>query len=88
MHNIIFELKQKNEALLATIEANTPLLKRQAFGGIENEPETGRKRMKTRGRRTQSQIDVENHKQDENHDQVTEKGTSQPCMASMGLRND
>lgn len=24
LHNIIFELKQKNESLLATIEANTP----------------------------------------------------------------
>jgi hypothetical protein len=77
LHNIIFELKQKNESLLATIEANTPPPKRKAFGEVQNEPEAGRKRAKTSGRRTQSQFDAANQEQDETCDQVTEKGTSQ-----------
>jgi hypothetical protein len=58
LHNTIFELKQKNEALLAKIKAETPPAKRKVFGEVENEPEGGRKTGNPRGTRNQSQRDI------------------------------
>jgi hypothetical protein len=74
LHNTIFELKQKNEALLAKLKAETPPAKRKVFAEVENEPEPRSKRRNPRGLGYQPQRDNEGQGQDENQDPQAENG--------------
>ncbi|KAF3384923.1 hypothetical protein F1880_002573 [Penicillium rolfsii] len=71
LHNTIFELKQKNETLLAKLKAETPSAKRKVFAALENELGGGKNR-KPRASRNQQLRDIEGQGQD----MEAEKGVS------------
>lgn len=73
LHNTIFELKQKNEALLAKLKAETPPAKRKVFAELENELEGGKKSGNPRSRNRPRQ-DNGGQGQDESRDSEAEKG--------------
>lgn len=73
LHNTIFELKQKNEALLAKLKAETPPAKRKVFAELENELEGGKKSGNPRSR-NQPRQDNGGQGQDESRDSEAEKG--------------
>ncbi|KAJ5881205.1 uncharacterized protein N7473_012258 [Penicillium subrubescens] len=75
LHNTIFELKQKNEALLAKVKAETPPAKRKVFAEVENELEGGKKSGNPRSR-NQPRHNNEGQGQDESRDSEPEKGVS------------
>lgn len=64
LHNAIFELKQKNEALLAKLKAETPPAKRKVFAALENELEGGKSK-NPRVSRNEPPRDNEDQGQDE-----------------------